>query len=378
MGSGCCCRSTVVVPEGGGKLSSGRFASVSAKNLSTSPSTQSTKSILIEKVPERQSSKQPNDTEPVNDLVEGASEVVPSGGLAPHAGREAWATGTCLSADNLTEPPRSNSVRGGSVSSAHDAVLRGEGRGIQCEQNPQQPPQRQASMGQNPGFAKRPLGCRLSKELWEKLERMFTAMDTDGSNFISAQEAKDFFKGAFSKISADAMFKEIDTDHSGAITADEFMNFWVQVKKSGYSDEDISQEIDCLLEGNAWVDWKDERNAEKGKVETFPKRGMLSRVTAQTWAKCEALFREIDQDGSLQITRAKALKHFKGAFSKVSAEAFFNEVDTKGHGTITPKDFMNFWVQVRNAGYKDKEIRDEVEMLMEGEAWRDWKDGRTT
>jgi Ca2+-binding EF-hand superfamily protein len=351
---------------------------VSAKNLSPQSNA---KSNLLEKVPERQSSKQPNDTQPVVDLVEGSNEVVPSSGSAQHSGREAWALGTGANAGTLEEPsqpPRSSSVRGGSVSSAQEAVLRGEGRGIQIQgEQHHGPPQRQPSM-QNPGFAKRPLGCRLSKELWDKLERMFSAMDTDHSNFVSREEAKDFFKGAFSKISADAMFKEIDTDHSGAITADEFMNFWVQVKKSGYSDEDISEEIDNLLEGNAWVDWKDERNAEKGKAESFPKRGMMSRVSAETWVKCEALFREIDQDGSLQITRPKALKHFKGAFSKVSAEAFFNEVDTKGHGTITPKDFMNFWVQVRNAGYKDKEIRDEVEMLMEGQAWRDWKDGRTT
>lgn len=295
-------------------------------------------------------------------------------------GREAWTMSSgSLSKEGSTSgsfvdrnSTRGAGGRGASVLSTHDQVLRGEGRGVQCERQ---------SVGERPGgqsYPKRPLGCRLSKELWDKLENMFVAMDTDRSNFVSREEALHFFKGTFSKISADAMFKEIDLDHSGAITADEFMNFWVQVKKSGYSDEDIAEEIDQLLQGNAWVDWKDERNTDKVKVEEFPKRKMLCRISAETWVKCEALFREIDQDGSMQITRPKASKHFKGAFNKVSVEAFFNEVDTKGHGTIVPKDFMAFWVQVRNSGYKDKEIREEVELLLEGEPWRDWKDGRTT
>lgn len=358
MGSGCCGSAKAVHPEGAGSNGKKANNAQSTGTYDLVPERKSQGSVAS-----RQDSKHSElskHSETVTDVTDDATFVVCS-------------QGSQSAEESQGSKERPSPLRQGSSASQPSgpiaAVIRGEGRGVQMPEK---------HLEKNTSFPKRPLGCRLSKELWDKLEHMFSAMDTDGSNFVSKEEAKDFFKGAFSNISADAMFAEIDVDHSGAITSDEFMNFWVQVKKSGYSDEDISEEIDNLLEGNAWVDWKDERSTEKAKVEEFPKRKWLSRVSRKTWQKCEDLFREIDQDGSMQITRPKALKHFKGAFSKVSTEAMFNEVDTKGHGTITPKDFMNFWVQVRNAGYTDKDLQEEIEMIMEGEPWRDWKDGRTT
>lgn len=49
------------------------------------------------------------------------------------------------------------------------------------------------------------------------------------------------------------------------ITRKEFLEFWQQVKKSGYSEEDINSEIDEMLNSAdagkaAWVDWKDDRD----------------------------------------------------------------------------------------------------------------------
>lgn len=45
----------------------------------------------------------------------------------------------------------------------------------------------------------------------------------------------------------------MDTDNSGDISEDEWLYFWEAVKKSGYSDEDIIDELDGLIKGETWV-----------------------------------------------------------------------------------------------------------------------------
>mmetsp|Transcript_54447 Transcript_54447/g.151691 ORF Transcript_54447/g.151691 Transcript_54447/m.151691 type:complete len:293 (-) Transcript_54447:166-1044(-) len=224
-------------------------------------------------------------------------------------------------------------------------------------------------------FPKRPWCCRLSKKAWAKLEEVFSKMDPDGSNVVTKEEAMQFFKGAFGKISAHAMFNEVDVDNSGAITAAEFVTFWLTVRKHGYKEKDIMDELDELLEGGAWVDWKDGRDVDM-KQPGFPKRPMLCRLRATTWNKCEQLFRKMDSDNTLVITHEKASNHFKGTFTKLSVESMFNEIDQNRHGQISADEWMKFWLQVRASGYKDKDIADELENLLDGGAWVDWKDGR--
>mmetsp|Transcript_39925 Transcript_39925/g.85522 ORF Transcript_39925/g.85522 Transcript_39925/m.85522 type:complete len:426 (+) Transcript_39925:223-1500(+) len=227
-------------------------------------------------------------------------------------------------------------------------------------------------------FPKRPIGCKLSSKCWLKLETLFRLMDEDGSNAVTRDEAKSFFQGAFSNLSVDAMFNEVDTDGSGAITSEEFIKFWLQVRGSGYKEQDILDELDELIEGGAWVDWKDGRDTVAHEIK-FPKRPMLCRLSAKTWDKCEELFHLMsNNDEKMQITRDKAQHFFKGAFCNISADAMFNEIDLNHHGVITPKEFMRFWTQLKSYGYKDKDIREEVENLMEGNPWVDWKDGRRT
>jgi len=227
-------------------------------------------------------------------------------------------------------------------------------------------------------FPKRSMTSKLSAKTYDKVEELFRLMDEDGSNAVTREEAKAFFSGSFAKMSVDAMFNEVDTDGSGAITADEFVNFWQQVRSSGYKDQDILDEIGELLEGAAWVDWKDGRNTTVQEVK-FPKRPILCRLSAKTWGKCEELFHKISSnDEKMQITREKAKNFFQGSFVNISVDAMFNEIDVDHHGIITAKDFMHFWVQLRSHGYKDGQILEELDNLMEGSPWVDWKDGRKT
>jgi len=235
-----------------------------------------------------------------------------------------------------------------------------------------------AKSAQGKPFPKRPIGCKLSQNCWNKLEELFRKMDPDGSNAVSRDEARLFFKGAFGKMSADAMFNEVDVDGSGAIDSEEFVKFWICVRKNGYKEQDILDELDELLEGGAWVDWKDGRDTGKAADFAFPKRPMLCRLSQATWDKCRELFEKIDTDKTYIITNEKAANHFKGAFAKVSTEAMFNEIDVNHHGQITAKEWMKFWVQVKSSGYKQQDIQDELDNLMEGQQWVDWKDGRST
>lgn len=227
-------------------------------------------------------------------------------------------------------------------------------------------------------FPKRPKFSKLSLEFWNKAEMIFSKMDTDNSNAVTKEEALEFFKGAFNKLSAEAMFNEMDVDNSGAITGEEFMAFWVQVRAAGYKESDMMLEIDEILQGGAWVDWKDGRDTSKSSASTFPRRPWLCKLPVKTWNKCRLLFEKIDTDKTMVITPEKAEAHFKGGFKKISTEAMFNEIDLNHHNTITPKEWMNFWKQVKSSGYKQSHIDGELDNLLAGDPWVDWNDGRTT
>jgi len=229
-------------------------------------------------------------------------------------------------------------------------------------------------------FPKRPMCCKISAKCWPKLEELFRKMDPDGSNAVDREEAKAFFKGKFGKISADAMFNEVDQDASGAIDAEEFVSFWISVRRNGYKEQDILDELDMLLEGGAWVDWKDGRDVTANLAATkhWPNRPLLSSLSQETWDKCIVLFETIDNDKTHSLNKEKAAKHFKGKLGKISVDAMFNEIDINHHGQITCKEWMKFWVNVKSSGYKQQDMLDELDNLVAGEQWVDWKDGRST
>ena len=55
------------------------------------------------------------------------------------------------------------------------------------------------------------------------------------------------------------MFIVVDEDGDGSVTWDEFFAFWKNVLGSGYSEEDLIEEVDMMMEGGAWVDFDDGR-----------------------------------------------------------------------------------------------------------------------
>jgi Ca2+-binding EF-hand superfamily protein len=221
-------------------------------------------------------------------------------------------------------------------------------------------------------FPTRTAKSKLSQALWQKLEELFKMMDADGSNSVTRDEARKFFKGAFGKLSADAMFNEVDVDLSGVITSEEFINFWIQVRAAGYEESDMLDEINELIAGGTWVDWNDGRNTTAPNALPFPKRPLLCKLSSTAWQRCKELFQKMDPQGTNVITWEMA----ESFCNTSSAEAMFKEVDVDRQGVITAKQFMDFWVQVKARGYKDKEIMEKLQSLNEGNSWVSLQDRR--
>lgn len=92
----------------------------------------------------------------------------------------------------------------------------------------------------------------LSPEFAATIAECFGRMDRNGDGSITRAEASSFFL-RFGGISADAMFRAVDEDNDDTISLDEFLAFWASVKRNGYSEADLIEELSDLLEGNAWV-----------------------------------------------------------------------------------------------------------------------------
>merc|ERR1719195_621621 len=105
--------------------------------------------------------------------------------------------------------------------------------------------------------------CLLSRALTAKVEELFGSMDVDGNGLIEREEAVRFFK-KFQAVSADAMFDEVDKDNDGSITLQEFKRFWEEVLCSGYSEEDMLQELSDLQSGEVWVKYRDSEEVDDG------------------------------------------------------------------------------------------------------------------
>jgi len=136
---------------------------------------------------------------------------------------------------------------------------------------------------------------------------------------------------------------------------------------------DVEVSHDAVVMGIRDEIW---RPSSRAVGNPFPKRPLGCKLSAHAWSALEEMFQMMDADGSNVVTRGDACAFFKGAFAGLSAEAMFHEVAANKSSAITADEFVDFWLQVRTAGYKEKDILAEVETLMEGAAWVGWQDGR--
>ena len=100
-------------------------------------------------------------------------------------------------------------------------------------------------------------------------------------------------------------------------------------------------------------------------------------------AAVKELFEKIDAEKNGTISLAEAERFWSegklGRFGKVSAAAMFNEVDANANKQITYAEWVAFWTNVRSSKdhqYTDADITEEITAMANGEAWRDWDDGK--
>lgn len=49
------------------------------------------------------------------------------------------------------------------------------------------------------------------------------------------------------------MFKDLDKNKDNMIEMEEWLEFWKRVRKAGYTEDDIRQELENILEGKSWA-----------------------------------------------------------------------------------------------------------------------------
>ena len=77
-------------------------------------------------------------------------------------------------------------------------------------------------------------------------------------------------------------------------------------------------------------------------------------------AEVDKTFKIFDVDGSEEIDREEALKHWKSSFGKLSAKEFFDQVDFDGDGNITLTEFRRFWKIAKGHGVTEEEMLEEL------------------
>ncbi|CAD8157279.1 unnamed protein product [Paramecium pentaurelia] len=96
---------------------------------------------------------------------------------------------------------------------------------------------------------------QISENLRLKAIMIFQKIDVQNKGYIDKERTLQFWKSNFAKINTDALFSQVDYNKSGNITIQEWLAFWDIVKQQGYSEQEISDELDELQQGKAWVQY---------------------------------------------------------------------------------------------------------------------------
>lgn len=99
----------------------------------------------------------------------------------------------------------------------------------------------------------------MNDKLFAMLKAFFDKMDEDKDGTVTKVEAVKFWGKNFAKVNAKSMFNEVDENGDESITWDEFLAFWKNVVGSGYDEDDLTEEVEMMLEGGSWVDFDDGR-----------------------------------------------------------------------------------------------------------------------
>ena len=109
--------------------------------------------------------------------------------------------------------------------------------------------------------------------LEEKVKKLFSLIDVDDSKTIDREETLKFWSKGFAKINSKVLFDQVDKNNDGTIQLDEWLEFWRVVYDSGYSEEEICDELDNMTKGGSWVKFETNSNNYKLRDEKLKKKG---------------------------------------------------------------------------------------------------------
>lgn len=93
------------------------------------------------------------------------------------------------------------------------------------------------------------------------------------------------------------------------------------------------------------------------------------KLPANVNEKVLRLFNLIDLDNSQTLEKDETLKFWSKNFPKINSHILFDQVDTNKDGTIQLNEWIEFWKLVYNSGYKEEEICEELDNMIDGGSW---------
>ena len=117
------------------------------------------------------------------------------------------------------------------------------------------------------------INIQLPKELKQKVLNLFNLIDEDNSNTIDREETLKFWSKNFPKINSNELFDQVDKNNDGSIQLEEWIEFWTIVFNSGYSENEICNELDNMIEGGSWVKFETNEKLGGKKNRSYKREG---------------------------------------------------------------------------------------------------------
>ena len=102
---------------------------------------------------------------------------------------------------------------------------------------------------------------------------LFNLIDEDNSKTIDREETLKFWSKNFPKINSNELFDQVDKNNDGSIQLEEWIEFWTIVFNSGYSENEICNELDNMIEGGSWVKFETNEKLGGKKNRSYKREG---------------------------------------------------------------------------------------------------------
>ena len=114
---------------------------------------------------------------------------------------------------------------------------------------------------------------QLPPKLDQKVRKLFSLIDVDGSETIDREETLRFWSSNFAKINSKVLFDQVDKNNDGTIQLEEWVEFWRVVYESGYSEEEVCNELDNMIKGGSWVKFETNKKIGEDKNKKLKSKG---------------------------------------------------------------------------------------------------------